>query len=68
METRVENLVIFFFLAILQQDGGVGMTFGTMAECVETRAQVATDPRTMFLSECTQLPLTPITLPKENRS
>lgn len=64
----MENLVIFFFLAILQQDGGVGMTFGTMAECMETRAAVATDPKTMFMSDCQELKLTPIIQPKQNRT
>ena len=62
------DLVIFFFLAIVQVSGGHGMTFGTMDECVQTRAQVATDPSVMFLSECTALKLTPITVPKENKS
>ena len=61
-------LVIFFFLAIVQQDGGVGMTFGTMDECIETRAKAATDPKTMFLSECQRLELTPITIPKDNKT
>lgn len=61
-------LVIFFFLAIVQQDGGVGMTFGTLDECVETRKNVATDPRTMFLSDCIELQLTPITIPKDNKT
>ena len=61
-------LVIFFFLAIVQQDGGVGMTFGTMDECIETRAKAATDPRTMFLSDCIELQLTPITIPKDNKT
>ena len=64
----MDALVMYFFLAILQQDGGVGMTFGTMDECIETRAKAATDPRTMFLSECQRLELTPITLPKENKT
>ena len=61
-------LVIFFFLAIVQQDGGVGMTFGTMDECIETRAKAATDLRTMFLSDCIELQLTPITIPKDNKT
>ena len=68
MEARVDALVIFFFLAIVQQDGGVGMTFGTMAECIETRIVAATDPKTMFLSDCQELKLTPVTIPKENKT
>ena len=62
------DLVIFFFLAIVQVTGGQGMTFGTMDECIQTRAQAATDPSVMFLSECVTLKLTPIHVPKENKS
>ena len=64
----MDQLVMWFFLAILQQEGGVGMTFGTQAECMETRAQAATDPRTMFLTDCISLPLIPVVIPKENRT
>ena len=64
----MDNLVIFFFLAILQQDGALGMTFGTMDECIETRTQAASDPKTMFLSDCQKLGLTAITIPKDNRT
>ena len=68
METRMDALVIFFFLAIVQVTGGQGMTFGTMDECIQVRAQAANDPSVMFLSECTELKLTPVTIPKENKS
>ena len=44
------------------------MTFGSMDECIETRKQVASDPSVMFLSECTELKLTPIRIPKENKT
>lgn len=64
----METLVIFFFLAIVQQDGAVGMTFGTMDECIETRLEAANDLKTMFLSECQELKLTPVTIPKDNRT
>ena len=64
----MESLVIFFFLAIAQVTGGQGMTFGSMDECIETRKQVASDPSVMFLSECTELKLTPIRIPKENKT
>ena len=64
----MENLVIWFFLAIVQGEGGRGMTFGTQEECVEVRGQAATDPSVMFLSECMGLKLTPITIPKDNRT
>jgi len=59
---------MWFFLAILQQDGAVGMTFGTQEECTETRLLAASDPRVMFLSDCIALPLTPIAIPKDNRT
>lgn len=61
-------VALWFFLVILQQDGGLGMTFGTEQECVETRQQAATDPRTLFITDCIRLPLTPIIRPQENRT
>lgn len=64
----MDALIIFFFLAIVQQSGGEGMTFGTMEECTEVRTQALTDPRVMFVSECTALKLTPVTIPKENKT
>ena len=64
----MDTLVIFFFLAIVQVSGGQGMTFGTMEECVTVRGQAATDPAVMFISECVELKLTPVTIPKENKT
>lgn len=64
----MENLVIWFFLAIVQGEGGRSMTFGTQEECVEVRGQAATAPDVMFLSECMGLKLTPITIPKDNKT
>jgi hypothetical protein len=62
------DLILYFFLAIVQVDGGVGMTFSTIDECIETRAKAATDAKTLFLSDCLELKLTPITIPKDNRT
>ena len=59
---------MWFFLAIVQQDGGVGMTFGTSDECIETRGTMSNDPRVMFLSDCMSITLTPMTFPKDNRT
>ena len=64
----MDSLIIFFFLAIVQVNGGEGMTFGTMEECVEVRAHAITDPRVMFVSDCTPLKLMPVTIPKENKT
>ena len=51
---------MFFFLAILQQEGAIGMTFGTQAECVEVRAKAATNAQVLFLSDCQELKMIPV--------
>ena len=68
MEARMDALVIFFFLAIVQVQGGQGMTFGTMEECQTVRGQAVADPSVMFISDCIELKLTPVTIPKENKT
>ena len=64
----MESLILFFFLAIVQVQGGQGMTFGTLEECQTVRAQAVTDPSVMFISDCIELKLTPVTIPKENKT
>ena len=64
----MESLILFFFLAIVQAQGGQGMTFGTLEECQTVRSQAVADPSVMFISDCIELKLTPVTIPKENKT
>jgi hypothetical protein len=53
----VETIAVWFLLAIVQQQGFVGVQFGTQAECEETRITIVGNADVVALSQCTEVKL-----------
>ena len=55
--TEPLTFTLWLLLAVVQQHGAVGLSFGTQAGCLEVRAVMAPAPETIAISQCVPVEL-----------